>query len=118
MLIEPIAGDSGDTREEVSGIAVRAVKAKFPKGGVRFLFGPRAPNTLELNRVIATFGTPGEQLAVITRRPMGYFITHVDGASPLVNSEPIGKTPRALQPNDVIVAGDDTLEFFLIQDTQ
>ena len=31
---------------------------------------------------LTTLGKPGVQVAVITRRPQGYFITHVEGANP------------------------------------
>jgi pSer/pThr/pTyr-binding forkhead associated (FHA) protein len=100
--------------EGISPTSTRAVKTRFPKGRVKVIFGPRAPNIIELDRVIATFGKPGEQLAVITRRPMGFFITHVEGSVyPKVNKQAIGKEPRALLNNDVIEVGGDTLEFLL-----
>jgi hypothetical protein len=32
-----------------------------------------------LSKSLTTLGKPGTQVAVITRRPHGYFITHVEG---------------------------------------
>ncbi|HVK55968.1 MAG TPA: FHA domain-containing protein [Burkholderiales bacterium] len=120
MLIEALPGGGSQQKSKIApeeiGATARAVKTRFPKGSVKVLFGPRAPNIIELNRVVAAFGRAGEQLAVITRRPMGYFITHVDGPFPRVNRELIGKGPRALAPHDVIEVGGDTLEFLLDQE--
>lgn len=80
-------------------------------GLVRFIKGPQAGQEIELARVLRTFGKPGEQVAVINRRPHGYFITHVEGRKPaLLNGKPIGEEPRPLASEDVIsVAGDELL---------
>jgi pSer/pThr/pTyr-binding forkhead associated (FHA) protein len=88
--------------------------ARFPKGRVRMIDGPRAGEIFELDRVIATFGTPREQVAVITRRPHGFFLTHVEGRRhPRINGRPIGPEARALRHGDVIEIGDTTLEIRL-----
>ena len=39
-------------------------------------------------KALITLGRPGVQAAVITRRPQGYFITHVEGTHPVVNGNP------------------------------
>ena len=41
--------------------------------------GDDSGGTIELDRVVATFGRPGRRVAVITRRPQGYFLWHVEG---------------------------------------
>ena len=47
-----------------------------------------AGKELELTKPLTTLGKPGVQVAVITRRPQGYFITHVEGANrPAVNGK-------------------------------
>ena len=121
MLIEPLEGsgqtkESGMAPESLSGTGTRAANVNLPKGSVKILYGPNAHKVMKLNRVVATFGKEGEQLAVITRRPMGYFITHVVGARfPRVNNATIGKEPRALKSNDVIEVAGETLEFLLDQ---
>ena len=76
--------------------------------------GQRTGEVTVLDRVVATFGTRGDQLAVITRRPHGYFVTHVEGRSyPRVNGRPIGKDTHALRHGDVIDVADERLQFFL-----
>ena len=75
--------------------------------------GPRAGEVIELVRVVTMFGRPGNQ-AVITRRPLGYFVTHVDGRPlPRVNGEPIATEPRLLRHGDIVEAGGERLEFTL-----
>jgi hypothetical protein len=92
----------------------RRANVRLPKGRVRMIAGARAGETLELDRVIATFGTPGDQLAVITRRPHGFFITQVEGRRHArVNGRPIGEEPRSLKDRDVIEVGDAKLELLL-----
>jgi pSer/pThr/pTyr-binding forkhead associated (FHA) protein len=94
--------------------SARMTGIRFPKGRVRVIAGSRAGEMIELDRVVATFGTPGDQLAVITRRPHGYFITHVEGRhTPRVNRRSVGKQARALHHGDVIEVADQTLEFLL-----
>jgi pSer/pThr/pTyr-binding forkhead associated (FHA) protein len=92
----------------------RRASVRFPKGDVRIVDGPHQGQTLELDRVIAIFGTAGKQVAVITRRPHGFFLTHVEGRRHArVNGQTIGLQPRALQHGDVIEVGDATLQMLL-----
>ncbi|HEV3240994.1 MAG TPA: FHA domain-containing protein [Casimicrobiaceae bacterium] len=94
--------------------SVRQSRTHFPKGRVRVIAGSRAGSTIELDRVVATFGRPGDQLAVITRRPHGYFITHVEGRRfPRVNGATLGKEAQVLRHGDVIDVADEELEFGL-----
>jgi pSer/pThr/pTyr-binding forkhead associated (FHA) protein len=119
MLIEGLHARGDDARpaslppEEGARVpSARRPPVHFPKGRVRVIAGSRAGSTIELDRVVATFGRPGEQLAVITRRPQGYFITHVEGRRyPRVNRETLGKAAQALRPGDVIDVAGETLEF-------
>lgn len=83
-------------------------------GLVKMTKGPQAGKEIELSRVLRTFGKPGDQLAVINRRPHGYFITHVDGKKPaLLNGRSIGGEPQPLAPNDVISVAGEELVFLL-----
>lgn len=97
---------------KTSGPQRRASKIRFPSGRVTIVAGPSSGSTVELDRVVATFGATGTQLAVITRRPHGYFLTHVEGAQTArVNGQRVGTEPRALRRGDVIDVGDTRLEF-------
>ena len=69
---------------------------------------------LKLLKPLTTLGKPGTQVAVVTRRPQGYFIAHVEGATPThVNGRPIGATPQALKNGDSFEIADVRMEFLL-----
>ena len=105
---------SSPAPDELRLPSARVAGIRFPRGSVRVIAGSRAGETIELDRVVATFGSPGNQLAVITRRPHGYFITHVAGRhSPRVNRRSVGKQAHALHHGDVIEVADQKLEFLL-----
>jgi hypothetical protein len=64
--------------------------------------------------VVATLGKRGDRLAVLTRRPQGFFITHVEGRRyPRVNGHAMGRDARMLQSGDVIEVGDEKVQFFM-----
>jgi pSer/pThr/pTyr-binding forkhead associated (FHA) protein len=85
-----------------------------PLGAIQLLSGANAGKELELTKPLTTLGKPGVQVAVLTRRPTGYFITHVEGAQrPTVNGQQIGAAPHALKDHDVIELAGVKMEFFL-----
>lgn len=80
---------------------------------IQVLSGPGAGRELALNKALTTLGKPGVQVAVITKRPQGYFITHVEGAvHPLVNSQSVGAQAHELKDHDVIELAGVKMEFF------
>ncbi|MDX1432682.1 MAG: FHA domain-containing protein [Gammaproteobacteria bacterium] len=85
----------------------------MPLGKIQVLSGAGAGKELELKKALITLGRPGVQVAVITRRPQGYFITHVEGKHPVVNGETIGGQARALKDHDVIELAGVKMEFFV-----
>jgi pSer/pThr/pTyr-binding forkhead associated (FHA) protein len=85
-----------------------------PLGAIQLLSGANAGKELELTKPLTTLGKPGVQVAVLTRRPQGYFITHVEGSSrPTVNGQQIGAAPHSLKDHDVIELAGVKMEFFL-----
>lgn len=83
-------------------------------GVIQVLSGANAGRELQLTKSLTTLGKPGRQVAVITRRPHGYFITHVEGASfPLVNGRAIDAQARLLHDHDIIELAGVKMEFFL-----
>lgn len=81
---------------------------------LQILTGGAAGREIELTKNLTTLGKPGVQVAVLTRRPQGYFITHVEGAArPNVNGQQIGPAPHALKDHDVIELAGIKMEFFL-----
>jgi len=81
---------------------------------IQILSGPGAGKELPLVKTLTTLGKPGVQVAVITKRPQGYFITHVEGANfPIVNGTALGTQAHALADHDVIEIAGVKMEFFL-----
>ncbi|MDW8469187.1 MAG: FHA domain-containing protein [Burkholderiales bacterium] len=103
-------------RENRAGTASPTASARpagQPIGVVQILSGPNAGKELELVKPLTTLGKPGVQVAVLTRRPQGYFITHVEGATqPMVNGQSIGAAPHALKDHDLIELAGVKMEFF------
>jgi pSer/pThr/pTyr-binding forkhead associated (FHA) protein len=94
--------------------AAPAAKTGHPLGAIQILSGGNAGKELELAKPLTTLGKPGVQVAVLTRRPQGYFITHVEGANPpTVNGHAIGTAPHALKDHDLIELAGVKMEFFL-----
>ncbi|WP_300449162.1 FHA domain-containing protein [Accumulibacter sp.] len=105
-----------------------AVKASDPVGAGRALAGKGAPavaaiqllsgsnagRELQLTKTLTTLGKPGVQVAVIARRPQGYFLTHVEGASfPVLNGKSLDAQAHRLEDHDVIELAGVKMEFFL-----
>jgi predicted component of type VI protein secretion system len=87
---------------------------KQQTGMIQVLSGANAGKSLELVKPLTTLCKPGVQVAVFTRRPHGYTITHVEGAQlPAVNGQAIGNAPHALKDHDVIELAGVKMEFFL-----
>lgn len=86
----------------------------LPLGAIQVLSGANAGKELELTKTLTTLGRPGVQVAVIARRPQGYFITHVEGAHfPIVNGATLDAQAHPLKSNDVIELAGIKMEFFL-----
>jgi hypothetical protein len=77
------------------------------------LSGGQAGRTLDLTKNLTTIGKPGTQVAVITKRPNGYFITHVEGATfPLLNGSELTAQATQLNDHDMIEIAGIKMEFF------
>lgn len=94
--------------------AAPAAAIPLPLGAIQVLTGSNMGKTLELTKSLTTLGKPGVQVAVIARRPHGYFLTHVEGARfPLVNGATIDTQAHELKDHDVIELAGVKMEFFL-----
>jgi len=94
--------------------AAPAVAAAHPLAALQILTGASAGREIELTKNLTTLGKPGVQVAVITRRPLGYFLTHVEGASlPVVNGKALDNQARQLNDHDVIEMAGVKMEFFV-----
>jgi pSer/pThr/pTyr-binding forkhead associated (FHA) protein len=95
-------------------VAVAAAPtAAPPRGALQILSGGNAGRELELTKPLTTLGKPGVQVAVITRRPQGFFITHVEGANfPVVNGKTLDAQAHPLHDHDVVELAGVKMEFF------
>jgi len=79
---------------------------------IKILSGANAGRELALVKALTTIGRPGHQVAVITRRPTGYFIAHVEGeAYPSVNGTSLGAAAHPLKDRDIIELAGVKMEF-------
>lgn len=82
-------------------------------GAIQILSGPNAGRELPLSKALTTVGKPGVQVAVIAKRPQGFFLTHVEGADfPSVNGKSLDTQAHQLQDHDIIDLAGVKMEFF------
>jgi len=90
-----------------------AETANLPTAAIRLLSGSNAGHQLQLTKTMTSLGRSG-QVAVIARRPQGYFLSHVEGAVfPLLNGQPIDTAARRLENRDLIEIAGVKMEFIL-----
>jgi pSer/pThr/pTyr-binding forkhead associated (FHA) protein len=84
-----------------------------PAAAIQILNGPSAGRELVFTKNLTTLGKTGVQVAVIARRPQGYFITHVEGVKfPVVNGKTLDAQAHLLTDHDLIELAGVKLEFF------
>jgi hypothetical protein len=80
---------------------------------IQILSGANAGKEMDLTKPLTTLGKPGVQVAVITKRPQGYFITHVEGASfPVLNGRTLDAQAHPLNDHDIVELAGVKMEFF------
>ena len=125
----PKPGPAGGVRTSAGHTAPASVNAApegttdgsatmLSTGRIRVLDGPMAGRGLDLVKPVTTIGKPGVQVAIISRRPKAYVLTHVEGDAgqgrfPIVNGQSIGQDARALAPGDIIEIAGVRMEFSL-----
>ena len=116
------AGGARNFSDTVAGQSATAAPVAPPKpaaapqknAALQLLSGANAGKELDLTKPLTTLGKPGVQVAVITRRPQGFFITHVEGVSfPVVNGKTLDAQAHSLNDHDVIELAGVKMEFFL-----
>lgn len=112
--VPPLAKPAAPPPAATPAGAPAAGPAQQALAAVQILTGPSAGKELDLVKNLTTLGKPGLQVAVITRRPQGYFITHVEGAKfPVVNGKMIDAQAQPLKDHDVIELAGVKMEFFI-----
>ena len=83
------------------------------QGVIQILSGPNAGRELTLVKALTTLGKPGVQVAVIAKRPQGFFITHVEGVQhPVLNGRTLDAQAHLLHDHDIIELAGVKMEFF------
>ena len=101
------------TPPPASGAPAAGAGGALREAAIQVLSGAAAGRTLDLTKNLTTIGKPGLQVAVITRRPNGYFITHVEGATyPTLNGTSLGAQAHPLGDHDLIEIAGVKMEFF------
>ena len=99
MIMKPGTMASGTGRASSFGALGAAAGAGVGPATIRVMNGAAAGREVVLTKVVTTVGKPGVQVASITKRPTGYVLAHVEGASrPTVNSNPLAR--RDDQPEE------------------
>lgn len=114
---QPVVGEEANATSKFDGTQSPAKPGAQAETGrpavVQILTGPNAGKELDLVKNLTTLGKPGLQVAVLTRRQQGFFITHVEGASfPLVNGKELTNQAHQLNDHDVIELAGIKMEFF------
>ena len=111
--VRPAAPDAPKSPPPTPAPTAAPAKSTDKIAAIQILSGPSAGKELELVKNLTTLGKPGVQVAVITRRPHGYFITHVEGATlPIVNGKSLDAQAHQLNDHDVVELAGVKMEFF------
>jgi hypothetical protein len=112
---------NASTGEVASDIEVTPVADETPESPVtaqeprlKILTGDRSGEILYLDKTMVKLGEAGKQVAVVTKRQDGYFLTHVAGNQyPMVNGKTIGVQAHALSNHEEIEVLGIKMEFCL-----
>ena len=89
-----------------------AASGAASNAAIKVMSGAAAGREVPLVKVVTTIGKPGVAVAAITKRPHGFVIAHVEGASkPSVNGVSIGDEPVALKNGDMLELAGTEMQF-------
>lgn len=96
-----------------SPVTQPAPAAVLSEAALQVISGAASGRILELIKNLTKVGRAGIQVAVITRRPNGYFLTHVEGVDfPLLNGVSVGAQATQLHDQDTIEIAGTKMSFF------
>lgn len=79
---------------------------------IKLLSGAGAGREVPLVKVVTTIGKPGVAVAAITKRGLGFVVTHAEGAKvPSLNGAVIGAEPVALKDGDQLEVAGTQMQF-------
>jgi len=109
---KPVSEPLGRDTTEVRKVPV----VNQTDGYLKYVVGGERGQVVKLEESMTSIGTPGIQMAAVSKRPQGHYIIHVDGGkdrnkTPVVNGEPIGFKSRKLEVGDLIEVANIQLEY-------
>lgn len=107
------AGEDNAAAGVVSRPQMGGETVSSPTGAIQVLSGGAAGRTLNLSKELTTIGKAGGDVAVVTRRPGGYYITQVEGNPPVLNGRTLDAQAHPLCDHDIIELAGVKLEFYL-----
>lgn len=79
---------------------------------IKLLSGAAAGREVPLVKVVTTIGRPGVAVAAITKRTLGFVVTHVEGTKPpSLNGTPVGAEPVGLKDGDLLDLAGTQMQF-------
>ncbi|PUA16280.1 FHA domain-containing protein [Glaciimonas sp. PCH181] len=101
-----------DSDQDIKDSRPKMFPIPRPDAVITVLDGASCGKTMLLTKVLTTIGRPGIQVAIVTRRPHGYELTHVEGnIYTRVNGVPLSVGARPLQDGDIIDIAGTTMKF-------
>jgi pSer/pThr/pTyr-binding forkhead associated (FHA) protein len=105
------AGSAGQMQAPVAAAAM-PIAEPAKTAAIKVMSGAAAGREVPLVKVVTTIGKPGVAVAAITKRPHGFVVAHVEGASkPTLNGSPIGAEPVTLKHMDVLELAGTQMQF-------
>jgi hypothetical protein len=102
-----------NTRQEPVTFDDNTTRGIYP-ARIRVLNGANAGKEIGLTKTLTTIGRPGQQVAVVTQRPQGYCITHVEGDTRvMINGHSVMDASHPLVNGDVIEMAGTQTKFLL-----
>ena len=109
-VVAPAA--AAPTFQAAVAVQPAAVPGPSVNAAIKVMSGAAAGREVPLVKVVTTIGKPGVAVAAITKRPHGFVIAHVEGASrPSLNGAPIGAEPVALKDGDMLELAGTQMQF-------
>jgi hypothetical protein len=114
MIIKPgsIPPAAAPVQSHAPAAAAPATAEAAVRGSIKVLSGAAAGREVALVKVVTTIGKPGVAVASITKRPQGFVVSHVEGATrPSVNGTVIGAEPVPLRHGDLLELAGTQMQF-------
>jgi len=113
--VEPFPTTLSPEIKARKGTETPLIASSMQHAVLKILNGKQAGLEIPLNKPLTTIGKKGVQVAIITHRPNGFFLNHVQGDKfPIVNGATLNERPCPLNPEDVIELAGVRMKFLAL----